>query len=211
MKKRERNHPLRRTSLPLPLFVRSGNYRDGRRERNMSGRYRQVFIAGNAGPFCSELRSVRASASPAQELAPEHGDRPLSKNAATVIGGSSGKGRSIRVGCRSTKKKLDRDDPRAADRMSFSILSALSVTAALRPPLLLAACRLTVASPRFPLPPPARSLSARFTAIACQRMLGPVNALAALQQTDSAPGTMGSTLTPLGSKRSAGILIFGRS
>jgi len=88
--------------------------------------------------------------------------------------------------------------------------SALSVTAALRPPLLLAAGRLAVASSRFPLPPPARSLSARFTAITVQRMLGPVDAPAALQQTDPAPGTMGSTLTPCGSERS-GILIFARS
>ena len=178
----------------------------------MSGRYRQVFIAGNAGPFCPELWSVRTSASPAPELAPEHGGKSGNKSAAAVIGESAGKGRSIQVGRRSTKKKLDRDNPRVADKLSFSIacLPALSVTAALCPPLLLATCRLAVASPRLPLPPPTRLLSARFTAIACQRMLRPEDPFATLQQTDSAPGTMGSTLTPCSSERS-GILIFGRS
>ena len=178
----------------------------------MSGRYRQVFTAGNAGPFCSELRFVRASGPPAPQLAPELGGKSGNKSAAAVIGGSAGKGRSIRGGRRSTEKKSYRDDPRVAGRTEFSIpsLSVLSVTAALLSPFLSAPWGLAIASPRFPLPPPTRLLSARFTAIACQRMLRSVDAHAALQQTDSAPGTMGSMLTPLGSESSS-ILIFGRS
>jgi hypothetical protein len=184
--------------------------------RNMSGRYRQVFIAGKAGPVSPELRpppgAVHANASRAPELVPKQGGKSANKSVAAAIVESAEKVRSIRGGRKSMEKKFRRDDPRVPAEGGFSIpgSSALSVTAALGLPLLLAACRLTVSSPRFPLPPPARSLSAHFTAIACQRMLRPVDPSAVLQQTDPASRTMGSTLTPCSSERST-TLIFGRS
>jgi len=89
-------------------------------------------------------------------------------------------------------------------------LPALPVAAALSLPLLLAVRGLAVASARLPLPPPARLLAARRTAIPCQRLLGPEDSAAAFQQTDPAPGTT-SPPPPLASENSSGILIFGRS
>lgn len=176
------------------------------------GRFSSDIFSGRARSSPPDRGTVRASVSRVPEPAPEHDDRPENKNAATEIAGCAGKGRSIQGGRRSTEKNFDRDDPRAASKLGFSIscLQASSVTAALRPPLLLAACRLTVAALRFPFLPPARLLSTRFTAIARQWMLGPVNTVAALQQTDPAPGTTDLTLTPSGFVRTA-ILIFGRS
>jgi hypothetical protein len=90
-------------------------------------------------------------------------------------------------------------------------LPALPVAAALSLPLLLAVRGLAVASARLPLPPPARLLAARRTAIPCQRLLGPEDSAAAFQQTDPAPGTTSPPPPPLASENSSGILIFGRS
>src|SRR5208337_5628175 len=66
-----------------------------------------------------------------------------------------------------------------------------------------------VAAPRLPLPPPARLLAARRTAIPCHRLLGPEDAPAAFQQTDPAPGTTRPPPTPPASQQASGSLIFG--
>jgi len=92
----------------------------------------------------------------------------------------------------------------------WSGLPALSVAAALSLPLLLAALGLAVASPSLPRPPPARLLAARLAAIARQRLLGPEDPLAALQQTNPTPGTTSPLLAFPRSGSSSALLIFGR-
>jgi hypothetical protein len=67
--------------------------------------------------------------------------------------------------------------------LCLPFLPTLPIAAALGPPLLLAVQGLTIASPRLPPSPPAGFRLARLTAIARQRLLGPENLPAALQQT----------------------------
>src|SRR5436309_2093495 len=121
---------------------------------------------------------------------------------------------------REHEKKFYRDDPRAAESGGFSFwlgLPALPVAVALSLSLLLAVCRLAVASPRLPLPPAACLLAARLAAVACQRLLGSEDPFAALQQTSPTPGTASPPPARLGlesagsSWSSSGVLIFGRS
>ena len=213
MKKRERSHPTAADCAPpssLCAFVeiteaatRSAICPDD------SGRFSSGIFPGEPA---ADRGTARASVSPAPELAPELDGRPENKNVATVIAGSAGKGRSIQDGRRSTEKNLIGMTLAWSSKLGFSIscLLALSVTTALRLPLLLAAYRLTVAPPRFPLLPSARLLSTRCTAIAGERMPGPEDTFAALQQTNSTAGTTDSTLISPSLERT-GILIFGRS
>jgi hypothetical protein len=171
----------------------------------MWGRYRQTFRAGGARPSSSGLPAttgrdaVGASVSPSPEPAPARGGRQGSKTAAGVTGGCDQTPRSNLGGRRSTKKNFVGMTLAAVTNSRFSrlpFLPALSVAAALGLPLLLAVRGLAIASPRLPLPPPARFHPARLTAIARQRLLGPEDAPAAFQQTDPTPGTASPTLAP---------------
>ena len=109
------------------------------------------------------------------------------------------------------QKKFCRDDPRGGDGGRLEggpCWAALPVAAALSLPLLLAVGGLAIAPPRLPLPPPARLLPARLTAIARPRLLGPEHVPTPFQQTDSTAGTTCPTRAPGNPGRG---LILGRS
>src|SRR5437879_8290384 len=114
------------------------------------------------------------------------------------------------------EKKFCRDDPRVACRSRFSFwlgLAALSVAATLSLPLLLAIRGPAIASPGLPRSPLPHLLTARLTAIARQRLLGPELPPTALQQTIPIPGTACPMLENLCSglifRRSSAIFIRG--
>src|SRR5213593_2887768 len=176
---------------PFLSLWASRNYRDCTELRNMSGRYRWVFIA--------ERAAALASASPAPKPVPGHGDTHGYRTSAAVTSGCAATPRSTRGDRRSTKKNFVVMTLAAAYGSRFLFLTSLtaqSVSAALGLPLLPAAIGLAVSMPRLPLSPLSSLLAARRAAITCQRVLRPKGPPTTLQQTDATPRTASTSLPP---------------
>ena len=185
----------------------------------MSGRSQRVFLTageGRLGGRCSLAPPVvvRASVSPVPELAPERGGRHGNKSAAGASAGCARRPHSNRGGHRSRKKNLIEMTLAALAASGFSFLPSLlplPVAATLSLALLLALGGLAIAPPCLPLPPAAGLLAAGLTAITRQRLLGPEDPLATLQQTNPAARIASPPPAPLLAGSFWGVLIFGRS